>query len=289
MIIKQPGLWQGEAQPIGVFLGGEGDGDDGLRLLDIHSSETPRQALDRDLIARAGEGVCAFLDRVRAAIAAYREGDEHPRFGFDALDPGERRILGEILGEGEVSIGLGLDPRFEANESVLPGLWRVRVVEPDGTVTQEWLEIGDVPVVVRAGAQAMTRPQLVLPESAPEGAMNAMPVLGEIADRMNTQQPGTPNHVINFTLMPMTPVDTALIARVLGRAPFDSSSRGFGSCKVHLTGHRGVWGVQYFNGLGKVVLDTLEIGDVPVALLAAQDDYADSAMRLGEILEAYRT
>jgi hydrogenase-1 operon protein HyaF len=119
--------------------------------------------------------------------------------------------------------------------------------------------------------------------------MNAMPVLGEVAERMRTIVPGEPNHVINFTLLPMTPVDTTLIARVLGRAAFDSSSRGFGSCKVHLTGHRGVWGVQYFNGLGKVILDTLEIGDVPVALLASQDDYAESALRLGEILEAYRT
>lgn len=288
MNIKQPGHWQGEAQPVGVFLGGGNADEDGLRLLDIHSSEAPRQALDPDLIARAGEGVCAFLDRVRAALLAYREGDDHPRFGFDALQDEDRRMLAEILGEGEVTIGLGLDPRFEARESVLPGLWLVRVVESDGSVAQEWLEIGDVPAVVRAGAQAMTRPELVVPENAPEGAMNAMPVLGEVADRMRGRQPGQPNHVINFTLMPMTPVDTALIARVLGRAPFDSTSRGFGSCKVHLTGHRGVWGVQFFNGMGKVILDTLEIGDVPVALLAAQDDYAESALRLGEILEAYR-
>lgn len=288
MNIKQPGHWQGEAQPVGVFLGGGNADEDGLRLLDIHSSEAPRQALDPELIARAGEGVCAFLDRVREALVAYREGDDHPRFGFDALQDENRRMLAEILGEGEVTIGLGLDPRFEARESVLPGLWHVRVVESDGSVAQEWLEIGDVPVVVRAGAQAMTRPELVVPENAPEGAMNAMPVLGEVADRMRGRRPGQPNHVINFTLMPMTPVDTALIARVLGRAPFDSTSRGFGSCKVHLTGHRGVWGVQFFNGMGKVILDTLEIGDVPVALLAAQDDYAESALRLGEILEAYR-
>ena len=288
MNIKQPGHWQGEAQPVGVFLGTPGADEDGLRLLDIHSSESPRQALDPDLIARAGEGVCAFLDRVRDALASHREGEDHPRFGFDALPGDDRRVLDEILGEGEVTIGLGLDPRFEARESVLPGLWHVRVVEAGGSVAQEWLEIGDVPVVVRAGAQALTRPDLVVPESAPEGTMNAMPVLGEVADRMGRHVPGRPNHVINFTLMPMTPVDTTLIARVLGRAPFDSSSRGFGSCKVHLTGHRGVWGVQYFNGMGKVILDTLEIGDVPVALLAAQDDYAESALRLGEILEAYR-
>jgi hydrogenase-1 operon protein HyaF len=288
MNIREPGSWKGEAQPIGVFVD-TGTADDGLRLLDIHSSETPREALDHDKIAQAGEGVCAFLDRVRWALDGYRLGEEHPRFGFDALDDEERRKLHEILGEGEVTIGLGVDPRFEVRESVLPGLWHVRVVEPGGTLLQEWLEIADVPRVVRAAAQALTRPGLVVPEQAPEGSMNAMPILREVAERMATHADDVPNHVINFTLLPMTPVDSTLVARVLGQAPFESVSRGFGKCKVHLTAHRRVWGVQYFNGQGKIILDTLEIGDVPVALLAAQDDFTESALRLGEILEAYRS
>jgi hydrogenase-1 operon protein HyaF len=36
-----------------------------------------------------------------------------------------------------------------------------------------------------------------------------------------------------------------------------------------------------------VILDTLEIGDVPVAVTAANEDFEDSAERLAEILEAY--
>ncbi len=286
MNILRPGSWKGEAQPIGVFV--SAPADDELTLLDIHSSESVRPALDPSKVAAAGETVCALLDRVRSALDQFRDGAERPRFAIDGMHDDDRRLLGEILGEGEVLMSLGSDPRFEVNESVLPGLWRIRVMEPAGAVLQEWLEIGDVPEVVRAGARAMTQTELTLPEREPEGSMNAFPVLGEVRDRMQNWQPGAPNHVINFTLMPMTPVDSALISRVLGRAAFESNSRGFGWCKVHLTGHRNVWGVQFFNGMGKVVLDTLEIGDVPTALLAAQDDYADSAMRLGEILEAYR-
>jgi hydrogenase-1 operon protein HyaF len=36
-----------------------------------------------------------------------------------------------------------------------------------------------------------------------------------------------------------------------------------------------------------IILDTLEVGDVPVSLCAADEDFQDSAERLGEILEAY--
>jgi hydrogenase-1 operon protein HyaF len=37
------------------------------------------------------------------------------------------------------------------------------------------------------------------------------------------------------------------------------------------------------------ILDTLEIGDVPAAVCAANEDFVDSAERLGEIIEAYFT
>jgi hydrogenase-1 operon protein HyaF len=39
--------------------------------------------------------------------------------------------------------------------------------------------------------------------------------------------------------------------------------------------------------MGNVVLDTLEIGDVPISVLAAREDFEDSAGRLDEILQAF--
>ena len=52
-------------------------------------------------------------------------------------------------------------------------------------------------------------------------------------------------------------------------------------------GARGVWSVQYTNTMDAVVLDTLEIGDVPAAVLAADEDFADSSMRLRDVEDAY--
>ena len=53
------------------------------------------------------------------------------------------------------------------------------------------------------------------------------------------------------------------------------------------TGLRHVWAVQYINSMGAVILDTLEVGSVPVAVLAAPEDFEDSAERLAEILQAF--
>jgi hydrogenase-1 operon protein HyaF len=64
-------------------------------------------------------------------------------------------------------------------------------------------------------------------------------------------------------------------------------SGGYGSSRVFATGLRHVWAVQYVNGMGSVILDTLEVGGVPVSVLAAREDFEDSSERLAEVLEAF--
>ena len=78
-----------------------------------------------------------------------------------------------------------------------------------------------------------------------------------------------------------------MLTTVLGQMPLVIRSGGYGSCRVFATGLRHVWAVQYINSMGNVILDTLEIGGVPVAVLAAREDFEDSAERLGEIMQAF--
>jgi hydrogenase-1 operon protein HyaF len=117
--------------------------------------------------------------------------------------------------------------------------------------------------------------------------MNVMPLLAEIRHRMARWQPGDDAHVINFSLLPMTPEDMAFLQASLGRGPVAFVSRGYGACRVTATGARHVWSVQYLNAMDAVILDTLEIVDIPAAVLAAAEDFQDSAVRLREIEEAY--
>ena len=101
------------------------------------------------------------------------------------------------------------------------------------------------------------------------------------------RQPGDDAHVINFSLFPMTPGDMAFLQATLGEGPVRLISRGYGHCRVIGTGARGVWSVQFTNSMDTVVLDTLEICDVPAVVLAADEDFQDSSVRLSEIEDAY--
>ncbi|MBD3661040.1 MAG: hydrogenase expression/formation protein, partial [Arenibacter algicola] len=117
--------------------------------------------------------------------------------------------------------------------------------------------------------------------------MNATPVWAEVRDRVIGYVPGAANHVINCTLLPMSEADMALMRETLGAGHIDLVSKGYGKCRVCSTRWPNVWSVQFFNAMDTIILDSLEVGDVPVSVRAAGDDFADSSVRILEIIEAY--
>ena len=62
-------------------------------------------------------------------------------------------------------------------------------------------------------------------------------------------------------------------------------SRGFGNCHVTSTGTRHAWRVQYFNSMQTLILNTLEIVELPEAAIAAPEDLVDSRERLAELVQ----
>ena len=61
-------------------------------------------------------------------------------------------------------------------------------------------------------------------------------------------------------------------------------SRGFGNCRISSTLARDVWRVQYFNSMNTLILNTIEVVDVPEVALAADEDLCDSRARLAELI-----
>ena len=265
-----------------------GAGEDPPRLIGMPTGlvRPARQALAADQLTamartRLGDVVADLTRRVEDPTAPPR------RFGMQGLEEGDRATIADVLGEGDVwaKVGVG-DAYWRVVESVLPGVWRLEASTADGT-TSEWLEVGAVPQPVLDACEQLPRASVEIPSSFPQGAMNAPALLSELLDRSAAYRPGAENHVINFTLLPITEVDATVLTSVLGQIPLVIRSGGYGSSRVFATGLRHVWAVQYLNGMGSVVLDTLEIGGVPVSVLAAREDFEDSAARLAEILEAY--
>ena len=198
-----------------------------------------------------------------------------------SLDADNRTLIEEALRQGEVSIRLDGD-ETAIQETSLPGVWRVVGAGVDR------LEIADIPSGAREAALGVpTGLDIPAAETLPEGCMNVLPVLAEIRDKQAEYEPGEENHEIVLTLLPMTPDDLEVLRTALGAGPVDILTRGYGNCRVVAGARRHVWHLTFFNSEDKMILNTVQVGDVPAAALAAPEDLQDSVKRIGEIIEAY--
>lgn len=239
-----------------------------------------------ELIARCPR-VAALLPEIVAALETQEVDAPARLFDLDGWGADDLELIGQVLGEGEVSATVALPDGVVAQiqESVMAGLWRVRFADAAGGKVADYVEVASVPAAVERAAQ-MTRVLDELPPP-PEGAMNVMSLLTEIRDRAAAHVAGAPSHTITFSLFPMSEADMAHLQTVLGPGPVQLLSRGYGTCRIVATGVRNVWSVQFFNAMDTIVLDTLEVGGVPETARAAIEDFRDSAERLKEIEEAY--
>ena len=279
---ENPMIWDGEEAAQGVFLD-TGSDSDPLALLGTPTLRLPAQPrLPIDF--KPGPLLREKLESLRRVTRQAADGDEQvPAIALEDLDADSLQALREMLGEGEVSGELSLDDvHYQLKESVLTGIWLLE--GSDGSLQ---LEAGPVPAVVSRAAASLRSAPVQLPPGAP-GIMNGLAVLAEINEHAAAWHPGIPdNRILNFTLMPMSEEDQQLLITTLGRAELVLDSGGFGNCRVMATTVRHVWAVQYVNAMGNTILDTIEIGRIPDAAVAARQDFEDSAERLDEILEAY--
>jgi len=193
----------------------------------------------------------------------------------------DRELVDQVLGEGEVSAQVtGEGGILGIQESVFAGVWRLLGKDRDGGVFADRVEVGEVPAAVRlAGSSGSAAPK-ALPVTA--GVINAPALLAEIAEQ--AVRPSAPTHVINLSLLPFGPEDGAWLDLCLGRGPVTLLSRGYGNCRVTATGVARVWWVQYFNSQDALILNTIEVTQVPEVACAAALDLEDSAERLEEVI-----
>ncbi|GAB5413624.1 MAG: hydrogenase expression/formation protein [Congregibacter sp.] len=273
-----PMIWEGEEQAEGVFLSVQDD--DPLALLGTPSlqlPDAPRLPEDFDPSLALRE----WLHRVQQALADTAIDEQSRVLDMQTLDSVSRQAVVEILGEGEVSGAVTLDGvRYAIHEAVLPGVWLVT-----GDDDSQRVEIATLPQAMRDAADSLQLAPFDVP--AFDGLMNAPADLAEISDRASRWQHAQPNHVVNFTLLPMNELDQRTVRELLARADLELESGGFGRCRVYATRFRHVWAVQFLNALGHTILDTIEVGGPPSAILASREDFEDSGSRLSEILETY--
>jgi len=204
------------------------------------------------------------------------------------LNADNRRFIDELLGEGEVSVICSGAQSIRIQESVLAGVWRLQKLNVQRQIVDDALEVGIIPQQLSQSAFNGTAAQIDTRWTAlPPGVMNAPPLLAELNAKIAEYRPGGEAHTINLSLLPQTEQDLAFLAQRLGGGSVTILSRGYGNCRITATGTTFVWWVQYFNSEDTLILNTLEVSDVPSVACASPEDIADSQERLQEILKVY--
>lgn len=276
------GFWiapEGAASPVTMLpIGAE----EGLR----REAASPLAVAGTEDLIESCPRVKALLPLLIVALEARAAGRPGQLFDLAGLDEAELKLIADVTGEGEVAATVALADGVLAQirESVMAGLWRVRFADAEGRLIADYLEVGAIPEAVRRAA-AMTRGAVMRPAS--EASVTALALVSEIEAQLASWRPGQENHIVTLSLLPVSEGDMAVLQAALGDGPVQIISRGYGSCRVLATATRRVWSVQYLNSTGDIVLDTLEVGEVPAAACAAAEDFQDSAERLRQIEEAY--
>jgi hydrogenase-1 operon protein HyaF len=84
--------------------------------------------------------------------------------------------------------------------------------------------------------------------------------------------------------MPLTAADRVLLEQALGQGPVRATVDCDGECHLAATAVPGVWWVRYFDGEGRELLTTLEVGLVPSLACAAPEEVAASRAELEQYL-----
>ena len=220
------------------------------------------------------------------ALARYAPGVEPQLANLTGLDPENRELVNQILGEGEVSIVVAGDPSARCQESVLAGVWRTLYFDEEGRVVCDLLEVSATPHLLLAPREDSLDIDVTAPETVEDG-LNAMPILVELQAHLAAYDGAGKQHSINLSLLPLSETDVEFLDTRLGRGPTDILSRGYGNCQVISTRTSNIWWVRYYNSMGTLILNSIEVVAVPEVVIAAEEDLRDSATRLTEILAPY--
>ena len=249
------------------------------------STYQPPRLLEPEVVSEMA-GARDTMLWLRDALGRFNDTQEPQLANLTALDADNRDIVNQILGEGEVSVTQNGPVRAITQESILAGVWRTLYLDEDDQVTFDLLEVAGVPHYVRM--QETGERDIVLNlEDAPADAVNAPSILFELDSYRKQYTNGQPQKVINLSLLPLTDADIGFLDEKLGQGSVDILSRSYGKCQVSTTLVPNVWWVRYYNSMNILILNTLEVVDVPHVACAAPEDLRDSASRLDEILSPY--
>ena len=220
-------------------------------------------------------------------VARYMRGETVLPMTLLHLPEEDLTLINQVLGEGEVAATIaGRDDlnlvQIEIQETVFVGVWRV-IASAHGAKVYDALEVNSVPALLLQTAQ-LDGDNNHISAPLPADLVNVPTIVQEVRAHSADWQVGKDTHVVNLTLLPLTDVDISYIDDQLGTGRIAILSRGYGNCRIVNTRTANTWRLVYYNSQDKVILNCIEITDVPEVACAAEQDFDDTHERLVEVL-----
>ena len=166
--------------------------------------------------------------------------------------------------------------------AIFCGLWRVRRRSGE-LLLEDRLETGCAPLPLWQAATHNTLPTDSLLPPPIDGLMNGLPLAHELL--AHVRNPEAQPHSINLTQLPVSEADRLFLSRLCGLGNIQIRTIGYGESYINATGLRHVWHLRCMDTLKGPLLESYEICPIPEVVLAAPEDLADSAQRLGEVCQ----
>ena len=213
---------------------------------------------------------------------------EPGRLELGRLEPADLKLVNQVMGEGEASAIIHSRgdsvKEVRVQESVFAGIWRL-LTFTDGQLSSDVIEVGPVPALFAETAAQDVQPMLPRwPGALPPNVQNAPLLVEEIQDKVKTWKRGQDPYVVNFSLLPVSDEDIGFVDHHLGTGRVLILSRGYGNCRISNTCLPNCWRVVYYNSMDKVILNTVEVVDMPEVAKAAPEDLQDSLERFDDVL-----
>jgi len=109
-------------------------------------SGAPGGAVARALLSQIAEAVDVYIHHYIPEIID---------IGALGLSAPERAILDQALGKGEISVEITVAGGSQIEETQFAGVWRVRHYGEGGALQTEWIEITDVPEIIKSDVADM--------------------------------------------------------------------------------------------------------------------------------------
>ena len=249
------------------------------------STYQPPRLPEPDALDGHGAAI-AVLDQVLAVLQAAIRGESVAPVDLSGLGAADRQFVNQALGEGEVGAqvadGQG-SALVQVQESVFAGVWRVIERLPDGGL-QDRIEVGAIPEVLKTCARqdgaSGHRPTARLPE----GVMNAPTLLQELHDQRQQWRAGQSAHLVNLSFLLLSAADFDCLEEQLCTGRVVILSRGYVNCRISSTCVPNTWRVVYYNSQDAMILNSIEVVDMPEVACAAPEDLVDSEQRLREVM-----